>query len=317
MRRFNQFCHSGQTAFIESQGKVSSLGLLLIVIIIVFAAFFLYFYFVNPFSEVIKKQLSALHEGKMDIAYSYMADETKAGTSLKDFKQYIAKYPIMSSSKSVSISEENNDENEAYVKGMLTAENGNKATIEYRLLKDKGVWKIFAIRLSTTSANTKGLERANYKEFKDKKNQYVIEYPANWVMNRSSENIVSFYGKEGTISHDSQVSLEVVPAKSNGGKYEDAKAAIDALQNNFTANEKNVKVVESGKIRLLSQAEKFYGEYFIATYTHEGRQMKKIQIVVATDGGSVFYFWSYTSPVAQYDIDLPTAKAMFESWTID
>lgn len=153
--------------------------------------------------------------------------------------------------------------------------------------------------------------------YEDQHNKFSIKYPADWEIARVEKNAVIFGGKKGTPSYYSTVSIEFVPTKKAGGVYENIKDAANSIKKQRREHVADVKILDEGSIEVSQNAKKFHGEYFIASYTYNGKQYKKMQFIITKEGGSIMYSWVFTSPIQQYANDLSKAKAMYESWSIE
>lgn len=282
----------------------------------VFLLFSLVMHLTSPMTDVIQKQLSALRQGDMTTAYSYMAGETKDSVSLNDFKKFMERYPIMTTNIDASFPVRKFENGNGSVISTLKTNDGTESTVEYRLTKEDHAWKIVAIHVGRTQAIDDTTSAAT-KTYQDKLDHYIIQYPGDWSAEQTTQHAVMLSGKEGTPSSSSAITIQAMPDKSAGGVYTDSKAAIDDLKKRIAAQATNAKFLDTGTIELPKEAKKIHGEYFIATYTYEGHAMKKMQFILSREGEATIYSWSYTTTVDQYEKDLPVAKSIYESWKIE
>lgn len=315
------FTDSNGKYLIFSRGRASPLKLILIIIGSVLAALIVYvvsivalvFYLTAPMTNVIQNQLTALRAGNIDKAYSYMANQTKVDVTLNDFKQFMQTYPIMTTNVSASFPERKISDGEGYAAGTLVTKEGTKTIVEYRLAKENNQWKIVAIRINKpTATQTPGKTETNaYKLYEDKTYHYSIKYPADWVYELTDHNTILFYGKKGTSSYFSTVSIFAVE-----GKNKSIHDVMDILKKHLTSKYKKVQFTDSGEVTLPLNTH-FHGEYVIATYYYKDIPMKMMQSILTDETGKLIYVWGYIAPVKFYNQDLPVAKAMYESWLIE
>lgn len=307
---------------IFTKGKASPFKLVMLIIGSAVAAFIVYvvllvtlvIYLTSPMTQAIQNQLAALRHGDIEKAYTYLASETTSTVSLENFKNYIARYPVLTQNTTASFPERKFENDKGYAKGTVESADGKKAVVEYLLAKENNQWKIVAIRVveqsAATSKNSDGTLGYN-----DPTDHYSINYPGDWEYDQPNQASVAFSGKEGTPSYYSSVTIQMIPAKGKGGEYEDADAAIDDLKDQISSKTKNAKISDTSEMELPTNTD-ITGGSFIATYSYKGHSMKKMQVVLSGGKDGMIYSWSYVAPVEQYEHDLPIAKAMYESWKI-
>lgn len=147
--------------------------------------------------------------------------------------------------------------------------------------------------------------------------RYSIKYPKDWVYDQSNPGTVIFSGKQGTPEFFSTVNIQTILTKKSGGDYEDVKAFTDDINKQAKKESSEAKFLEQGPISITAvNGLKMEGQYLIFTYKYRNIMFKQWQIVLLRNDGQVFYAWAYTSPVAQYDKDLPIAQEMLKTWVI-
>ncbi|MCG8557164.1 MAG: hypothetical protein MJD61_18035, partial [Proteobacteria bacterium] len=144
---------------------------------------------------------------------------------------------------------------------------------------------------------------------------YVIEYPADWQMEKAAAYTTVFSGRRGTPAYDAIVSVQnVQPAAADTADavrlaYDDLKAQLaDAAEGLAIDAEKDVSYAKRG-VRLA-------GRQFVATYNHGGRQFRKWALVLPRPSGDITHVWSYTAPASRFDAYRPVAETMLRSWII-
>ena len=261
-------------------------------------------------TSIIKDQLTALHTNDMNKAYSYLAKGTTATISLDVFEKYIAQHPEMENYMRISIPEREIKNHEGYAKVTLESKDGKETTLEYAMVKEDGAWKISALRINESKSETQP-SNVPPKLYEDKNDHYTVQYPENWSYKQAEKHSIHFNGKEG-----SSVIIQVIPDKSASRIYKNTNEAINDLKKQISANATDVKFLTTGEAELPTDPINVHGEYLIATYKYNGYVMKKMHFILFHNGAKTFYSWSYTSPIEQYENDLPIVKKMYESWKI-
>ncbi|PWY55438.1 DUF4864 domain-containing protein [Legionella qingyii] len=277
----------------------------------------------------IDHQLSALKSGNVEKAYSYTSKDFQKATSLSDFKKFINQYPSLTNNESAFFNERIIENNIGFVKGTLTAKDGAKTPIEYRLIWEDGAWKILNIKVSYTGAgididhkkftppNLSTSEEFTWVNFDNKNSRYSLKYPSNWEYIKPGKGTVHFKGKKGTDSYNTTITIQTLLTKKNKGTYSTIQELKDDLKSQIFANTKDPKLLQQGEINLPQNPKRFHGEFLVFTYKYKNKEFKQMYIIFLRDDGLAFYTWSYASPIKQYEKDLSTAKGMFESWIIN
>lgn len=153
------------------------------------------------------------------------------------------------------------------------------------------------------------------KLFQEKSAGYTLEYPSDWVYESPDKGTFVFSGPSGTKAFYSTVSLQNLLSDKSGGRYRDVDALVNDLIRQFetAAGFKrsgiSPYVYSKGGMRLA-------GKELVVEYVKDGTRFKQWVIVLPTSSGKILRTWFYTSPAAQYDEFLNTAKAILDSWTI-
>lgn len=154
------------------------------------------------------------------------------------------------------------------------------------------------------------------KLFQDKRAGYTIEYPDNWIYEKSGNSTVVFSGQSGTKAYYSTVSIQnLLSNKMKAGKYQD----VDAVVDNFLGQLAKAKGSRKSDITnfIYSRGNlKLMGKQFIGEYSKDGERFRQWTIVLPRPNGEAFHTWFYTSPTKQYDEFLVTATTMLNSWII-
>jgi TM2 domain-containing membrane protein YozV len=276
----------------------------------------------------INHQLSALKTGDIEKAYSYTSKDFQKATSLSDFKKFINQYPSLKNNESAFFIERTIENNMGFVKGTLTAKDGAKTPIEYRLIREDGVWKILNIKVSYTGAgididhnvlkSSSSLipQESTWIDFNNKANRYSLKYPSNWEYVKSGKGTVIFRGKKDTNSYHTIITIRTLLTKKNKGQYSTIQELKDDFKSLIFKNTTESKLLDQGKIELPQNPKRIHGEYLLFTYKYKNKEFKQMDTIILRDDGLAFYTWSYTSLMKQYNSDLPIAKRMYESWII-
>jgi hypothetical protein len=153
------------------------------------------------------------------------------------------------------------------------------------------------------------------KLFQEKSAGYTLEYPADWAYESPDKGTFVFSGPSGTRAFYSTVSFQNLLSDKSGGKYRDVDSVVSDLISQFATAAGSKRpgispyVYSKGGTRLA-------GKEFVVEYVKEGTRFKQWVIVLPTSSGRILRTWFYTSPEAQYDEFLNTAKAILNSWTI-
>lgn len=302
--------------------------LILIAVIMVSIAF----YATSGLITTIENQLTALRSDDIVKAYSYTSKDFQSATSLDDFKKFINRYPSLKNNEKASFTDREVKDHQGKVRGTLQSKDGAITPIEYRFIKEDGVWKILSIQVnptgagikidnqtdgSTSSHNTTSNEIALPNLYEDKNNKFSINYPADWEY-EAKKGTVILGGKRGTPSYFSTVNIQTVLTKKTGGTYSNVKEFMDDLKKQAFAGSTDVKILAEGPIQVEESSirKKMDGRYMVFSYTYKGERFQQLQFVFLRHDGDVFYAWGYTAPIDRYEPDYPIAKAMFATWSV-
>lgn len=301
-------------------------GTIIIWFVLLFSTIFaLAVYITSALDKPIDKQLEALKKGDIKAAYAYTSKDFQNATSLDDFKAFIKQYPSLTNNRSSFFNERQIENNVGVMKGTLTAKDGAKTPIQYRLIKEDGVWKILNIEVLPTGAGvdikahdeiSAANNNAVLKVFEAKGSRYSISYPADWTVEEPEKSVVLFRGKAGTAAQYASVNIQTVLATKTGGKYDSSRALMDALKAQLYEIDLNTKILAQGKAELPQDPKGSRGEYMVFTYKIHNKVVKQLQFVIFRADEMALYTWAYMAPADRYEANLQTAKAMYESWSI-
>lgn len=281
-------------------------------------------------TDTVKAQLAAMRSGDIEKAYEYTSLDFKRETSYEVFKEFVDQIPALNDNVSSTFTTREIKNNQAFLQGTVTSEDGSVTPIEYLLIYEDNSWKILGIKINpaapaatdessaeTDAASNEPAKPVGKLTFEDKEDKYSIDYPDNWYYEQPDKSSVMFSGKKGTQSYYSTVTIQVLPMKKSGGIYGDVKDIVADLKGQIKEKTTDVKFISEGDAELPTNPAKFKGKYFVVSYTYKGQPMKKMQFIIVRPDGKVAYSWGYTTPADQYDMDLPTSKMMYESWKME
>lgn len=104
--------------------------------------------FTESWVDVVDHQLEALRQNDISKAYyAYTSKDFQKATSLAQFQDFVQKYPIFLQSQSAHFTQRSIKNKIGTLKGNLTASDHKQIPVEYKLIKEKGKWKILSLRL--------------------------------------------------------------------------------------------------------------------------------------------------------------------------
>ncbi len=144
---------------------------------------------------------------------------------------------------------------------------------------------------------------------------YNIEYPPGFVITRPALHTVMFSGREGSNAFDAVVSIRNVTASPTEGSNKAAAVFAD-LKSQIAAATTSVRYIGETAIVYGKGGLNLEGRQFLVTYTLEGRRFRKWAVVTPRPSGEVVHIWSYTAPVAIFEMFRSLAQRMRDTWTI-
>lgn len=105
-------------------------------------------------ADVAKKEMEYLRIGDMQAAYGLTSQNFQTATSLEQFKDFVAQYPLLTQNTGVTLDNKEVANDAATVSGTLTAPAGEVTPLELKFVKEKNQWRIFSINLKTTEVNS-------------------------------------------------------------------------------------------------------------------------------------------------------------------
>jgi len=313
-------------------------GLILRILAVIFGVMPMYVFLValtillgtDGMTGVVNNQLEAIRNGDLDKAYSYTSSGFQEETTMNTFKTFVDAYPVIKNNTRASFPTREMENNQGYLSGKIFDKSGDSISIEYQLVYEAKGWKILGLRVNPTEADkseeaeqpiaskASPVETVSTKNltYTDTAGKYTIKYPDNWMYEKTDANSVMFSGKKGSAAYASTITIQVLPMKKSGGIYKNAQAIVDDLKKQINDKTTNVKYQREGQAELPMYTKEFKGYFFEVSYTYRGVPIKKMQFIIVNPSSTMGYSWGYTTDTTRYDIDLPVAKAMYESWNI-
>ncbi len=294
-----------------------------VAVLLIFIAL-LAFYIARGLTDPIKQQLAALRADNVVAAYSQTSKEFQNRTSLESFESFLERYPTVKNNETASFTSRKYEDDEGKVKALVKAKDGSTTSIEYRLTKEDGDWKILGLQVQgeTVSVVMQHKEMKRNEPiilpnvFDDPLNNFSINYANNWTFDQPAKEKIIFSGKKGTSSSASVVNIQTIASINAGGNFKDTKEVLEDLKKQIKSQTSKIEVLGEGPVTLKQHEKKFEGITFVFNYTYKNQEFKQMLVVVPSPDGKAFYVWTFNSTKNQFDIDLPVARAMLNSWVI-
>ena len=117
------------------------LGLVVFAAVIVAAGFA----FTADASKVANNQIALIKAGDIKGAYDLTSKAFQAATTFAQFEDFVKKATPLSNYKEYSFTDRKVENDLATLSGTTVAQNGTVYKLEYRLVKEDGVWKVLGI----------------------------------------------------------------------------------------------------------------------------------------------------------------------------
>lgn len=97
--------------------------------------------------KVANEQFNDIRQNNLEAAYDLFSTNAKTEVSFSDLQTFISKYNIAgATTASISFSGRQISGNTATLDGKITID-GSSANLEYRLIKESGMWKVSAFAI--------------------------------------------------------------------------------------------------------------------------------------------------------------------------
>lgn len=146
---------------------------------------------------------------------------------------------------------------------------------------------------------------------------FVIDYPHDWLIERSSPHRVVFSGQPGTDAYVAMVTVEnVAPPGAADGTAAMATALAD-IRKGLEAGASEVRYVGEGTFVYSRDGVQVEGHKVLAAYTHDNERFRKWLMIVPRPGAPVAHVWHYTAPESRFERYRTLAESMLKSWGLD
>lgn len=108
-------------------------------------------YTTSSLVRVVSYQLTALHDGNIKQAYSLNSKDFQTNLPVEGFKQWIDHFPALKNNESYSFPNRKILNNKGFLGGTLTSEDGVQTSVEYQLINEDGNWRVFNIKIITST----------------------------------------------------------------------------------------------------------------------------------------------------------------------
>lgn len=143
---------------------------------------------------------------------------------------------------------------------------------------------------------------------------YTIRYPGTWVASRVAEFSVVFAGQPGTPTYHTTVAVENRQSPNPGEPQRGAAALMERYLTEVKAKSKDIEVRRQAPFAFGRDSEQ--GFQAVVDFSGQTERMRQWAVFLPRRSGRVIHVWMYTAPVMAFDMGLPTARAMLNSWTI-
>ncbi len=111
---------------------------------------------ISELVQPVEAQLSAFRSNDVAKAYfGYVSKDFQETTPLKSFREFVQNYPILTKHESATFSDGSIEGKQGTIEAILHGD-GISSTVEYKLVKNDGKWKIWSMRLNLpTEANSR------------------------------------------------------------------------------------------------------------------------------------------------------------------
>jgi hypothetical protein len=156
------------------------------------------------------------------------------------------------------------------------------------------------------------------KLYDGKKYHYTIQYPADWHVYDHDDGVVVFKKLGLRSVYPTSVNIQTIYTKKAKGTYANVKELMDDFTANAKSDVTNVTFSERKPIILIdTNGVKIHGEEITMSFEAQGTKLKQWQVMVITDDGRLFQAWGYRAAETNYELDLPAAKNMLNSWVFE
>lgn len=179
------------------------------------------------------KQLEAISEGNESRAYlDYTSEDFQAAASLNAFKNFLNLHPIFRKNPDLKLNITEKKNNEVTLQGQLLAKNGDSTSLEYKIIKENGKWKIDTITLLDVLPQTSQVNNDLEEIRKPVENQLAAIKHKN--VHKAYYNLVSDEFQRTTSFKDFERFVDENPILTNYTKKEFINEDIDGNEGRLT-----------------------------------------------------------------------------------
>ena len=122
-------------------------GCLFFLAVIAGATYFIYQTMIKEPLKAINQHVAAIRDGNVEGAYNDCSSGFKKETTLQQFQDFVAGYPFFKTSKEFASSKRETKEGITTMEGDIECADGSKHPVEYRLVKESGVFKVHYVHV--------------------------------------------------------------------------------------------------------------------------------------------------------------------------
>lgn len=102
----------------------------------------------TPLKSAIHGLMDKIHQGDLKKAYQeYTSQDFQKTTSFQAFEQFVKENPDFVNNRTLELNELTFDNNIATMKGTLTGPDSKRLEVEFDLIEENGVWKVFHVQI--------------------------------------------------------------------------------------------------------------------------------------------------------------------------
>ena len=156
-----------------------------------------------------------------------------------------------------------------------------------------------------------------HRQFADRNLGYAIDYPDDWIMEKSSAYTTLFSGRQGTEAYYATVRIQNVKPQTVSDSKQALVSVVGDLKAKLTAGAQKVTYLAEGPFLYDRKGVRLEGHQFIVAYVNEGQRFRQWTVVMPRSSGTVTHIWSYATHDRRFDFFRPIAEQMMRSWTLD
>ncbi|MDP6787973.1 MAG: hypothetical protein QGI13_12680, partial [Rhodospirillales bacterium] len=155
------------------------------------------------------------------------------------------------------------------------------------------------------------------RRFADRKLGYAIDYPGDWMMEKSSTYTALFSGRQGTEAYYATVRIQNVKPRTASDPKQAVVGVVGDLKAKLSAGAEKLTYLAEGPFLYDRSGVRLEGHQFMVAYVNEGQRIRQWTVVMPRSTGTVTHIWSYATDDRRFDIFRPIAEQMLGSWNLD